>query len=488
MVAGWTPSLVRAVTVQGSAPDQPLAVVAGDAQLAFGTGFVTWARTADASSSGPPIRAGSVDGSTPAGCYVDLAARIAPIGIQRIEPAAESTTLSWALQGAGADATDAGSRLGPESGVVMGATSDGASVPIEFDAESRTYQVIVRGPVASAPVVVVTATVDGYGQVASQSSALQEGTSLAPPRVAWSGPTRFEGDGTFGGRVTVTPAEVPAGSPIPDGVVCLDLGEARTSLEGVVAQAGEQRSCHPAGEIFEVNVEVLVEGERNGTFELTLPYTVNHRPVGTEADLVVSAGNVETPTFELARPADALKGALIGFVVIVMSTLLPLALLVFLVNEQRRLPKPSSRMVARVPLVPDGGAVRRVEGAGVTKLSMTPIAGDRRRYDLPGGVSLVSPRTLNPFAPTIVEARAEEGRVRAVPWMAPGAGRAVQVPAGFTYLVLIRSEPGSAQAEAIVVGPANGDAARADRAIDDAVRATNRLWGRVSSAIRLIDL
>jgi hypothetical protein len=62
------------------------------------------------------------------------------------------------------------------------------------------------------------------------------------------------------------------------------------------------------------------------------------------------------------------------------------------------------------------------------------------------------------------------------------------VPAGFTYLVLIRSEPGSAEAEAVVVGPAKGGTAAADQAVDDAVRATNRLWGRVSSAMRLIDL
>jgi hypothetical protein len=194
------------------------------------------------------------------------------------------------------------------------------------------------------------------------------------------------------------------------------------------------------------------------------------------------------PTFELAKPADALLGAVIGFVVILLSTLVPLAVLVLLINNQRRLPSPSSMVMARVPLVPDGGAVRRPEGSVVTASSMQKVSGSRRHYDLPSGLSVVSPRTLNPFAPTVVEARAEDGRVTAVPWMAPGAHRAVQVPAKFTTLVLIRSEPGATEAEAIVLAPSKLSTMAVDKAVDDAVRATNRLWGRVSSAMRLIDL
>ena len=98
------------------------------------------------------------------------------------------------------------------------------------------------------------------------------------------------------------------------------------------------------------------------------------------------------------------------------------------------------------------------------------------------------PRTFNPFAPTIVEAHSTFGTVAAVPWMAPGAGRSVQVPAGFNDLVLIRSEAGVIAAEAVVIVPAEASAAEADRLVDQAIASTNRLWLHVHSAMSLLQI
>ena len=140
-----------------------------------------------------------------------------PVGSQRIEPKADSTTLSWAVLGVGAGAgsvSDAAARLGPDV-VGMTATIDGVDTPITWDAAGRTWQVEVPGPVEQVPVVVVTATATGWGTLATISSNIEEGASMAPPRVAWNGPTRFEGTGTFGGRIGVVPAPVPEGRSDP---------------------------------------------------------------------------------------------------------------------------------------------------------------------------------------------------------------------------------------------------------------------------------
>ena len=144
--------------------------------------------------------------------------------------------------------------------------------------------------------------------------------------------------------------------------------------------------------------------------------------------------------------------------------------------------------MARVALLSHGGELLRPAESTLTAADLQPIPGTRTRYDLPGGLSLVSPRTFNPFAPTIVEAHSTLGTVAAVPWMAPGSGRSVQVPAGFTDLVLIRSEPGVIAAEAVVILPADATAEEADRLVDHAVASTNRLWQHVHSAMNLLQI
>jgi hypothetical protein len=48
---------------------------------------------------------------------------------------------------------------------------------------------------------------------------------------------------------------------------------------------------------------------------------------------------------------------------------------------------------------------------------------------------------------------------------------------------MIRSEPGSATAELVVVAPRDATAREVDRAVDAAIAATNGLWARVSSVL-----
>jgi hypothetical protein len=486
LAAGYPSPLVRAVTVRGASPDQQVAVRSGGQSLATGTGFVTWVLPATGGRpSGSTVTAGATDGSPVDGCYVDLSASIVPVGSQRIEPKADSTTLSWAVLGVGVQSVataDALARLGPDT-VSMAATIDGAAAPITWDDRTRTWQVEVPGPVEQVPVVVVTASAAGFGSLATTSSNLEEGASMAPPRVAWNGPARFEGTGTTGGRVGVVPASVPDGAPIPDGVVCIEFGAPASSSPDVKLTVAEQRVCHPAGEPFEINASVAVASSQNATVQVGVPYTVTHRPAGAPEDLVVSTGQVELPSFELVKAADAAKSALYSFVIVLLSALIPLGLLLLLINLQRRLPRPSTMVVARVPLISVGGELRRPEGARVTAADLRKVDGSRSEYRLPAGLTLARPITFNPFAATTVEASSQSGSVSAVPWMAPGAGRSVQVPAGFTELVLIRSDPGSSDAQAVVIVPATSMAADADRAVNRAIAQTNRTWSRVNDAM-----
>jgi hypothetical protein len=483
--AGYPSPLVRAVTVRGASPDQGLTVTSGGSVLASGTGFVTWVLPATGGAPPGPTVGIGFTGTAVGSCYADLSVSVVPVGSQRIEPKADATTLSWAVLGAGAGATsvsDQQARLGP--GVVtMAATIDGAPADITWDDGTRTWQVVVPGPVTQVPTVVVTASAANWGTLTTTSSDLKEGTSLAPPRVAWSGPVTLEGTGVFGGRIGVIPAPVAGGGAIPDGVVCAEFGAPVSSSAIATMTVSEPRVCHPAGEPFEVNATITVTESTNTTVLLAVPYTVTHQPVGAPEAIVVSTGQTELPSFELTKPADAAKSALYGIVIVVLSALLPLALLLVLINLQRRLPRPSTRRAAVVPLVSVGGELRRPEGAVVTAGDLVAIEGSRTEYRLPSGLTLARPLTLNPFAATTVEARSESGSVSAVPWMAPGAGRSVQVPAGFTFLVLLQSEPGTSEAHAVVIVPAGATAADADRAVNRAVRQTNDTWTRVNDAL-----
>ena len=119
-----------------------------------------------------------------------------------------------------------------------------------------------------------------------------------------------------------------------------------------------------------------------------MPYTVTHRPVGAPEELVVSTGQTELPSFSLVKTADAATIGLYGLVIVLVSALLPLALLILLINLQRRLPRPSTMVVARVPLVSVGGELRRVEGSVVTADDLVTVEGTRTEYRLPAGLTL----------------------------------------------------------------------------------------------------
>ena len=494
---GYPSPLVRAVTVRGASPDQALAVTSGASPLAEGAGFVTWVRSVGGDApSGPSVSAGAVDGADVAGllrrslggrgggglaahrsrCLVDRPSRgpcsAGPPATPDPAPGWDPTPSPWRRPSTVGPRTSPGSRrTAPgrsSSRGRRGSATDGASTG------------------GGDPIVVVTASAAGFGVLATTSSDLEAGATLAPPRVVWSGPTVLEGDGTVGGRVGVVPAPLPAGAAIPDGVVCIAFGAATSTAGTAQLVPAQERSCHPAGEAFEVNASVTVVGDQNDTVLVVLPYTVTHRRAGAADELVVSTGEAELPPFELTKPADVLQSALLTAGIVGVSTLLPLALLLLLLNLQRRLPDPASRQMARIPLVVDRGELRRPEGSRVSASDLRPVVGTRSAYQLSEGLSLVRPRTFDPFAPTVVEARSTSGNVSAVPWMAPGAGRSVQVPAGFTDLVLVRSVPGSDVGEALVILPTGATAEDADRIVDRGLAGTNRLWSRVSSAMRLV--
>lgn len=509
LAAGAPAALVRATTVRGVGPAQGLQVTVDGGAVATGSGFVTWAAAAESvsgatgaggtSGSGAQagtgsgttvgvLRAGAADGSTVDACFVDLAASIVPVGSQRIDPAAAATTLSWAVLPIGAGASSARgdaaarTRLGPDQ-VAVTATIGGGATPVAWDDATRTWQLVVAGPQAEPPVVDVRVDAPGWGEVASVSSDLQAGVVMAPPTVEWRGPTRLEGSGTFEGMVHLTPAPVTAAAQAPDGVVCLNLGDGSSSGVPLTVRVDQGRSCHSAGESFEVPVTLVVNGDQNAELAVVVPYTVTHLPTGGGEESIVASDQVDMPTIVLAKPASALTSALVTAGIVLVSTVVPLVLLVVLMNLQRRLPPPSQRRVVRVALTAVGGEVRLASDIGVHAADLGPVAGNRDLYELPEGLSLVRPRTRNPFAPMIVELHSDRGPVSAVPWMAPGAGRTVQVPSAFTFLVVIRNEPGSDVALAVVVAPADASTDDVDRAVRRALVATNELWSRVSSVL-----
>ena len=264
----------------------------------------------------------------------------------------------------------------------------------------------------------------------------------------------------------------------------MTFAEPQSATTGVAIQLSALEACGPDDEPFSVDADLVVDGERNGPVDLTLPFTASYRPPGaTDSQALEGTGQVVFPTITATKAADASTTALITVVLVLLSALLPLALLLILANVNRRLPDPSGRRVATFTLVAEEGALDLPPGAGFSPDHVTPLVGTRSYYELPLGLAVTRRATLNPFAEASVEVTSERGPVTAVPWMRIGQGRTLEVPSRFEHLVLLRSEPGAETGRAIVVIPADAVEAETERVLHEALATTNRLWDRVNTLL-----
>ncbi|MCD9623282.1 hypothetical protein [Rhabdothermincola salaria] len=474
LATGLPAPLTRAVTVRADPPGATVTLVRDGSTVASGAGYATFVAPDDVGAVGRVTV--QVSGGAPAGCFADLAALISPAGEATIFGAAESSTVRVDVFGAAAPASGtAGERLGPDAVDVTARTGD-QDLAVTWQEAGRTWEITVPGPVDAPPTIVIEATTPEWGPVGSLTQEVSILGSPPVPAVVWDGPDTIEGDGTFRGRLTVLPGAST------DGTLCVTFGDAQVDRDGVTVRPSDPEVCGADTQPFDIGAEIVVDGVRNDTATVTLPYTVTYAPPGaTQGQPLGEGGEVAFPTLTLTRPADAATSALITVGLVVVSSLLPLGLLLLLVNLQRRLPSPDGRRLATLALRSDGGALELAPGAALADSDLRPVSGTRSRYDLAPGLVITGRPTPNPFAAVTVEVTSEIGPVTAVPWMAAGPGRSVEVPAAFEFLVLLRSDPGSDHGEALVVVPPGAGAAEAEEAAQRALASSNRLWSRIAS-------
>ncbi len=471
--AGFPSPLVQAASARGT-PGTTVTIRRDGTDVAAGDGFASYTAPANAPTPGS-VTATASDGSL-TGCYADLAATVTSAGTATVVQGAPSGLVGVSVRG-GAEPADAAAVLGPEA-VSVTAIVDGAPAPVEWQETTRNWQVALPGPIVAPPSVVVTTSTPGWGDLATAEIPVVLGDAPPLPAVVWGGPTTLEGSGTFAGRLEIVPRAVTGGR------VCVTFGEAQSATPGVTLALSAIEACGPDDEPFSIDADLVVEGERNGQVDLALPFTASYRPAGaTDAQTLDGTGQVAFPTIVATKAADASTTALITIVLVLLSALLPLALLLILANLNRRLPDPSGRRVATFTLIAEEGALELPPGAARSPDHVTPLVGTRSHYELPLGLAVTRRITLNPFAEASVEVTSERGPVTAVPWMRIGQGRTLEVPSRFEHLVLLRSEPGAEQGRAIVVIPADATEAETERALHDALATTNRLWDRVNALL-----
>lgn len=477
LAAGYPAALVRAVTARADDPARTVEIVRDGNVLASGAGFATYVTPADAATTGK-VAARATGGSL-AGCYADLAAEIVPLGDGTVFGNATTSFLRFAVVGRGPSShvDDLTDRLGPDA-VTVTAAGAGSPLAATWQDTSKSWQIAIAGPVASVPPIEVVASTAGWGELTRLTQTVTVKSAPPLPRVAWSGPSTLEGAGTFAGRLTVVPGAVTGGA------LCVTFAPAETTDPQVQVRLPAGPVCGSDAQSFSTEVEVDVSGSRNADVTVTVPFTASYRPAGGGVEQPLEgSGAAAFPTFALTKAADATTSLTVTVVLVALSAIVPLLILLVFVNLQRRLPATKGRRVLVVPLASAGGALSRDPAAAVSDLDLQALHGDPRHYDLPGGLAVRARRTWNPFAEMTVEVTSDAGPVTAVPWMAAGVGRAVEVPVGFRSLVLLRAEPGSDHGEAVVVTAPGDDARSAVATLDDALATTNSLWHRVNSAM-----
>lgn len=473
---GLPAPLTRAVTARAEPPGATVTLLRDGSTVASGSGYATFVAPDDEPADGTVTA--QVDGGSLAGCFADLAAVVTPAGEATVFGAAESSVVRVNVAGDAAPASSAAAEsLGPDA-VDVAARIDGQELQVAWQEATRSWEITVPGPVDVPPLLEVEATTPGYGVVGTLTQEVALLGAPPVPAVVWDGPTTLEGAGTFGGRLSVLPGARTGGT------LCVTFGTPTTEPSDVEVRLPTPQVCAVDDQPFDTGAEVVVDEARNGTATVSLPYTVTYAPPGIQQGQPLGdGGEVAFPPLTLTLPADTTASVLIAVALVLVSSLVPLGLLLVLVNLQRRLPPPEGRHVATVPLLAEEGALHLAPGARIDPADLRPVQGTRRRYDLAPGLRVTGHPTPNPFAAVTVEVTSDVGPVTAVPWMAAGPGRAVEVPAAFDVLVLLRSEPGSTHGEALVVLPPGAGAADAERAVHQALRSTNRLWTRVSSAL-----
>ncbi len=468
--AGYPSPLVEAASARG-APGTTVTILRDGTEVASGTGFASYTAPADAPTPGL-VTAAAGDGRL-TGCYADLSAVITPSGEATVVEGAPSGLVGVTVRGGAA--ADAAGGLGPDA-VAVAALVDGAPAAVEWQAATGTWQVRLAGPIVAPPDVVVTASTPGWGDLATASISVALGDTPPLPEVVWEGPDTLEGAGSFPGRLVVVPTAATGGT------VCVTFATPTIPTTGVALTLSTDQACGPDDDTFAVDAVLTVDGQRNAPVEVALEFTASYRPAGaTDGQALPGTGEVAFPALTATKAADASTTALITVVLVVLSALLPVVLLLVLVNLNRRLPDPRGRRVATVALTARDGALSLAEPLDPDDAS--PLVGNRNHYDLPHGLEVTRRATLNPFAETSVEVTSAHGSVTAVPWMRIGRGRAIDVPASFGHLVLLRNDPGADHGVAVVVIPADAESIDTVRALDEALATTNRTSDRVNTLL-----
>jgi hypothetical protein len=473
--AGVPAAMVRAATARASSPDDTVSILIGGQTLVQGDGFASYS-----ADQGRSLDAGAITASSSGelvGCYLDLAAEVVPLGQATAVAGSLSSNVRIDVRGAAGGSAALGPPLGPDA-VGLTATVAGAPMAVEWLPEANVWQVTLTDVGTTPPVLDLTVTRNGFGVISSSSLTVALVDTPPLPRVVWDGPRTMEGAGSFTGRVTVVP-----GASI-GGTLCVTFGTAVTSLADAQVALDRPQICAPDRQTFSLAATVTVGESGNRELTIDLPFTSTSQAPGVATPVAIDqSGTVAFGVLSLTKPADALVSALITLVVVLVSTLVPLIVLLFLLNHERRLPTPRGRRVGVVRLHARAGELHIDPDTLLRGSDLEPIRGNRRRYDLPLGLTVRASRTLNPFAALTVQVVSERGPVTAVPWMAAGPGRTVEVPAAFQFLVLLRNEPGTDVGEAVVVVPPDAGPIEALDAVEDALAATNLTWSRVHEAL-----
>ena len=305
-------------------------------------------------------------------------------------------------------------------------------------------------------------------ELAALDTSLRVSDKPPPPGLTWAGQTNFEGTGSSHGAIRVTPQATVTGAQycvtIPDGAIPVRSSANDSQIGELTVE--RQQSCGPADvdKPFDIAANLTIDDEANTSAEIVVPVGSEYvDPSGVRVQLA-SDTPADIGRVVLTRSPDRGRELLIVGALIAASVLLPLVLLWLANFWQGRLTTPDDLRVSSIPvLITAAEATRsktyRINQADSAEIRLNdrrPVAGSRRKWNLPAGISVARRVPLNPFGMPRSIIRSSRGGVASSVGRGSAAGGA-HGPVRFEEAVVVSYASGTA--------PNNGSAVPAEAAV-----------------------
>lgn len=461
--------LVRSVAFRMPANGPAAEIVIGHERIPASRGFTDV--TVPASTRAAASRIVVEGGAELASCYAQFDAAVRLRETPPIYRDADRSLVELVVSGGEYEQPRS---VGPEL-IDLAATASAGTEGAQFDEATGTWRLVIPRLEADEVQIEASAALasrlapDGSNaeaqRLASTSASLDVADTPPAPSLVWVGSTSLEGSGTIQGELLATPQ-----ASVADAEFCLEIPGTAPILgsEGDAVGAlvlAESTKCGPAdvAQVVRFPAAIQIDRSTNSTATISIDPVVRFRD-GT-SEFVLNAAPTEVAQFTLTRPPDRLREALILGALVLLSFLVPLAVLWIANWWKGRLRDPSSHRCVVVPVeistprfgrgdtydisVPDGTSLR-VE-------NRRPLVGSRKEWQLPGGMGIRRRLPVNPFGTPV--ARIVGGPALAG-WPASPRSTHEMSSVRIDRLVIVRYDPESppapdpVKAEAVVVAPA----------------------------------